>query len=291
MLLLIHISRTDSYCYTHSGTAGRSLGRMELFQLQLQMAGRLPALTLSPFALPWPTVHSAFCVCSTNHLGICSQRLNPLLRREGWPCAWDTGAAWKKRSSDLLQAPWPCPGEVPKSPQAFGVYFSSASQRSCHNLAGEAGGVCCCSPVLQQLLTGAMVKSGAEGTRGGYHTPQAVCWCDKGNPSSRMHRFNSSIKERERERKIRHLRSEQEEAVTGTHLGKPEPSLQTAFRASCRALHSTHHYKPQLRWGHQAMKSSSENRTGKLKSWNIPQAESTHSEPQMLLVNLKASPL
>lgn len=33
----------------------------------------------------------------------------------------------------------------------------------------------------------------------------AVCWCDEGNPRSRIHRFNSSMKEREREKQIRHL--------------------------------------------------------------------------------------
>lgn len=49
MLLLIHINRTDISSYARSGATGRSLGRMELLQPQLQRAGRLSS---QPSPLP-----------------------------------------------------------------------------------------------------------------------------------------------------------------------------------------------------------------------------------------------
>lgn len=58
MLLLIHINRTDSYCYTQGLQVG-SLGRMELFQPQLQRAGRLSALTV--VTLCFALTHSPLC--------------------------------------------------------------------------------------------------------------------------------------------------------------------------------------------------------------------------------------
>lgn len=60
--------------------------------------------------------------------------------------------------------------------------------------------------VLQQLLTGATVKSGAVGTGVdvAHHKLEthAVCWGGKGKPRSGIHRLNGSIKERERERQL-----------------------------------------------------------------------------------------
>lgn len=144
MLLLIHINRTDSYCYSHSGTAGRSLGRMEWFQPQLQRAGRLSALTV--VTLCFALTHSPLCFLCLLHKPFrhlwseiepiaVKGRVNLCLRH--WCCLEEQ--EFKSAPISLTMSWGSC-----KNSTDFWHSLPLSSQRSCHNLAGEGGGMRCC---------------------------------------------------------------------------------------------------------------------------------------------------